>query len=87
MCKESSPSKRTVEFWAGEFKRGLTRLENEGRPITATTTEIIEQVHNIVEDPSVTKREITNAEGIADVRVLHFVNGEHGLHMKKLFRK
>ena len=52
---ESSPSKRTVEFWAGELTRGRTRLEDvprEGRPKPATTAEIIEQVHNIVsEDP------------------------------------
>ena len=45
---------------------------------------IIEQVHNIVsEDPSLTKREIANAIGISDERVLHIVHGE--LHMKKLF--
>ena len=58
MYKESSPSKRTVEFWAGEFKRSRTRLEDdprEGRPKIATTPEIIEQVHNIVvEDPNFT---------------------------------
>ena len=60
--KESSPSKRTVEFWASEFKRDRVRLEDdprEGRPKTVTTPEMIEQVHNIVsEDPSLTKREI-----------------------------
>ena len=44
--KESSPLKRTVEFWAGESNRGRARLEDdprEGRTKTATTAEIIEQ--------------------------------------------
>ena len=51
MYKESSLSKCTVEFWAGELKRGLTRHEDDprnGRPKPATTPETIEQVHNIV---------------------------------------
>ena len=68
------------EFWVGEFKRGRTRLEDdprEGRPKTAITSEIIEQVHNIVsEDPSLTKHEIVNAIGISDERKI-----------KKLFGK
>ena len=68
MYKECSPSKCTVEFWAGEFKRGRTRRN---------PPEIIEQVHNIVsEDPSLTKREITNAIGISDERVLYILHGE-----------
>ena len=89
MYKESSHSKRTVEFRAGKFKRGRTRLEDdprERRPKTVTTPEIIEQVHNIVsEDPSLTMREIAYAIGISDERVLHILHGE--LHMKKLFGK
>ena len=72
--------KRTVEFWAGEFKRGPTRPDDDprkGRPKTETTTEIIEQVHNIVsEDPSL-------ATSISEERVLHILYGE--LHMEKLF--
>ena len=27
--KESSPSKRTVEFWSGEFKRSRIKLEDD----------------------------------------------------------
>ena len=56
--KELSPSKHTVEFWAGEFKCGRTRLEDdprEGRPKTATSPAIINQVHKLIsEDPSLT---------------------------------
>ena len=81
--KESSPFKRTVEFWAGEFKRGRTRLEDDPREARPET---IDQVHNIVsEEPSLTKREIANAIGISDERWLHILLGE--LHMKKLFGK
>ena len=76
--KESSPSKRILKFWADEFKCDRTSLEDdprEGRPKTATTPEIIEQVHNIVnEAPNLTKREVSN-----------ILYGE--LHMKKLFGK
>ena len=88
MYKEFLPSKRTVEFWAGEFKRPSKRTvefwaeddPREGRQKTATTQEIIEQVYNIVsEDSSLTKREIANAIGISGERVLHILHGE--LHM------
>ena len=45
-----------------EFSPSKRRLEDDprdGRPKTETTLEIIEQVHNIVnEDPSLTKREL-----------------------------
>ena len=87
--KKPSPSKRTVEFWAGKFICGRTRLEDnppQERPKTATTLEISKQCHNIIsENPSLTKREIANAIGISGERVLHILHGE--LHMKKLFGK
>ena len=47
----SSPSFSTITKWAIEFKRGRTSLEDdpcEGRPKSATTPEIIEQVHDVV---------------------------------------
>ena len=50
---DSSPSFSTVKKWAAEFKRGRTSLESdplEGRPKSATTPEIIEQVHDMVLD-------------------------------------
>ena len=43
----------TIKKWAAEFKRGHTNLEDdprEGRPKSATTPEIIEQVHDMVLD-------------------------------------
>jgi transposase len=46
---DSSPSFSTVKKWAAEFKRGRTSLEvypREGRPKSATTPEVIEQVRD-----------------------------------------
>jgi len=48
-----SPSFSTIKKWAAEFKRGRTSLEDDprkGRPKSATTPEIIEQVHDMVLD-------------------------------------
>jgi histone-lysine N-methyltransferase SETMAR len=50
---DSSPSFSTIKKWAAEFKRGRTSLEDdprEGLPKSATTPEIIEQVHDMVLD-------------------------------------
>jgi transposase len=50
---DSSPSFLTIKKWVAEFKRGRTNLEDdphEGRPKSATTSEIIAQVHNMVLD-------------------------------------
>ena len=89
VLKESAPSFPTVHRWVLEFKRGRTSVEDEprsGRPKSATTPEIIEQVFDIVcKDPSLTKREIADTIGISDERVLYILHEE--LHMKKLFGK
>jgi len=50
---DSSPSFSTIKKCAAEFKRGRTGLEDdprEGRPKSATTPEIIDQVHDMVLD-------------------------------------
>jgi transposase len=50
---DSFSSFSTIKKWAAEFKRGRTCLEDdprEGRPKSATTPEIIEQVHDMVLD-------------------------------------
>jgi histone-lysine N-methyltransferase SETMAR len=49
----SSLSFSTFKKWAAEFKRGRTSLEDdprEGRRKSATTPEIIEQVHDMLLD-------------------------------------
>jgi transposase len=50
---DSSPSFSTIKKLAAEFKHGRTSLEvdpHEGRPKSATTPEIIEQLHDMVLD-------------------------------------
>ena len=63
----SSPSFSTIKKWAAEFKRGRTSLEGdprEGRPKSATTPEIIEQVHDtVLDDRRMKVREIAETIG------------------------
>jgi len=49
--EDSSRSFSTIKKWAAEFKRDRTSLEDDprkGRPKSATTPEIIEQVHDML---------------------------------------
>jgi transposase len=66
---DSSPSFSTVKKWAAEFKRGRTSLEDdprERRPKSATTPEVIEQVHDMVlDDRRMRVREIAETIGIS----------------------
>jgi len=70
VCGNSSPSFSTIKKWAAEFKRGRTSLEDdprEGHPKSATTTEIIEQVHDMVlDDRRMKVREIAETIGISE---------------------
>lgn len=38
----------TIKNWSAKFKCGCTSLENERRPKTASTREVIEKVHDTV---------------------------------------
>lgn len=86
---EHAPSYTTVKNWIAEFKRGRSSIDDaprSGRPKTASTTEIIEQVHNIVnENPSVSTRDLAHTIGISDERIRYILHEE--LHMKKVFGK
>jgi len=68
-----SPSFSTIKKWVPEFKRGRTRLEvdpREGCPKSATTPEIIEQVHDmLLDDRRMKVREIAETIGISKERV------------------
>jgi len=83
---DSSLSFSTIKKWAAEFKRGHTSLEDdphEGRPKSATTPGIIEQVHNMVlDDLQIKVREIAETIGISKERVGCILHEE--LDMKKL---
>jgi len=83
---DSSPSFSTIKKWAAEFKRGRTSLEDdsrEGHPKSATTLEIIEQVHDtVLDDRRMKVREIAEVIGISKERVGCILHEE--LDMKKL---
>jgi len=72
---DSSPSFSTTKKWAAKFKRGRTSLEDdprEGHSKSATTPEIIEQVHDMVLDDGRMKvREIAETIGISKELVGH----------------
>jgi histone-lysine N-methyltransferase SETMAR len=63
----------TIEKLAATFKRGRTSLKDdprEGHPVSATTPEIFEQVHDVVMDDRRMKvREIAETIGISKERV------------------
>jgi transposase len=65
---DSSPSFSTIKKWAAEFKGGRTSLEDDprkGRPKSATTPEITEQVHDMVlDDRRMKVHEIAETIGI-----------------------
>jgi len=71
---DSSPSFSTIKKWAAEFKCGRTSLAGdprEGRPKSATTPEIVEQVHNMaLDDRRMKVRKIAETIGIVGY-ILH----------------
>lgn len=83
---DSSPSFSTIKKWAAEFKRDRSSLEDDprtGRPKTATTSEMIEKVHDLIlNDRRIKVREVANTMGISKERVGYILHKE--LHMKKL---
>jgi len=73
---DSSPLFSTIKKWAAEFKRGRTSIEinpREGCPKSATTPEIIEQVHDmILDDWRMKVREISETIDISKERIGYF---------------
>jgi transposase len=78
----------TIKKWAAKYKHGHTSLESDprdGRPVSATTPQIIEQVHGMVMDDRRMKvREIAETIGISKERVGYTSILHEELHMKKL---
>jgi len=82
----SSPSFSTIKKWAAEFKRGRTSLEDihvKDVQKSATTPEIIEQVHNLLLDDRWMKV-CETAETIGILRELVGYILHEELDMKKL---
>jgi transposase len=76
---DSSPSFSRIKKWAAEFKCGRTGLEDnprEGRPKSATTPEIIEQVHDMVLDDRRMKVHIAETIGTSKERVGYILHEE-----------
>jgi hypothetical protein len=78
-----------IKKWAAQFKHGCTSLEVdpcEGCQKSATTPEIIEQVHDIVlDDRQMKVHEISETIGISKACVGYILHEE--LDMKKLYAR
>jgi transposase len=77
---DSSPSFSTIKKWAAKLKHGRTSLEDdprEGCPKSATTPEIIEQVHDMVlDDRRMKVCEIAESTGISKERIGYILHEE-----------
>ena len=82
----SAPSYAQVKFWVGEFKRGITFLEDEprsGRPLDATDEEMYKKVRDLVySDRRIQVEEIAQALGISHGSVSTILHDRLG--MRKL---
>lgn len=80
---ESAPSYSMVKKWTAEFKRGRDSLEDEprsGRPPTASTSETIEKIHDmLLSDRRITIRYIANEVKISQERVHAIIRNELGM--------
>jgi hypothetical protein len=84
--EESTPSITSVYKWFQNFRNGHTSTSNaerSGRPVEATTLEIVDKIHDMVmDDRRVKVQEIASAVGISSERV-HNILHQH-LNMRKL---
>lgn len=83
------PSYATIKNWVAEFKRGRSDVKDEhrsGRPISVTTPENIDSVHDIIlQDRRIGLKHIAETLHICCERVFHIVH--HELDMRKLSAK
>lgn len=82
---ESAPSLQTIYNWVNEFKHGRASTSDaprSGRPIEATTEEIIGKVHDIVmDDRRVHMVEIADAVRISIERVHKILHNDLAMKM------
>ena len=68
---EDVPSYSTVKKWAAEFKRGrqnLVEVSRSGRPVTASTLEIVGNFYLIMANRRITERYIATEVNISQER-------------------
>jgi len=86
---EYAPSYATVKNWVAQFRRGdlpTCDAPRPGRPKTATTPEIIDQVHELIlEDRRISAKSIAEQMGISRERVGSIIHED--LDMRKLSAK
>ena len=83
---EHAPSYATVENWMAEFKCGdfsTCNVPRPGRPITVTTPEIIDQIHELIlEDRWISTKSVAEELGISHEQVGSIIRED--LDMRKL---
>ena len=86
---EYAPSYATVKNWVARFKRGdfsTCDSPHPGRPKTVTTSEIIDQIHELIlEDRRISAKSIAEQLGILHERVVSIIHED--LDMRKLSAK
>lgn len=74
----------TVRRWIAKFKGGETDIHDKprsGRPREAVTPENIAKVSELVSnDPHITTRDLEAETGVSQVRIVHILNNELGMH-------
>lgn len=78
--EDSAPAYSTVKKWVADFKNGresLTDGARSGRPLSATTAENINKIHDmIVNNRQITNKELAEAVGISSERVSNIMKTE-----------
>lgn len=83
---DSAPGKTMVYKWHGLFKQGRESIEDDsrsGRPIEATTPEIIAKVEKLIlEDARLKKKQLAAMVGVSETSILNILH--HHLGMTKV---
>jgi len=83
MLWEGSPSYATVKNWVAQFKRGdfsTCDAPRPGRPKTATTLEIIDQIHELIFEYCLfSAKSIAEQQGISRGRVWSIIHEDLGI--------
>ncbi|CAF4935522.1 unnamed protein product [Pieris macdunnoughi] len=79
---EQCPSKSMIYKWHGLFKHGRESIEDDprsGRPVEATTSDIVEKVEKIVlEDTRLKKKQLSALVGVSDTTILRILHDHLG---------